>query len=156
PITAFARAAERLGRNPRAPALSLDGPAEVRTAVSAFNQMQERLRRYVDDRTAMMGAVAHDLRTPLTRMRFLLEARPADVRDKMEREIDEMDAMTAATLAFVKDASAAGERVRLDLGALVESLASDMAESGMAVACGACPRVLVQGDPLALRRLFAN
>ena len=66
---------------------------------NTFNQMQERLRRYVDDRTAMIGAVAHDLRTPLTRMRFLLEARPEEVREKMEREIDEMDAMISATLA---------------------------------------------------------
>jgi signal transduction histidine kinase len=156
PIAAFAHAAERLGRNPRAAALELDGPAEVRTAVTAFNQMQERLARYVDDRTAMIGAIAHDLRTPLTRMRFLIEGQPGPVQDKMSREIDEMDAMIAATLAFVKDASAGGERVVLDLASLVESLASDLGETGADVVCDSSPPILVRGDPLALRRLFGN
>jgi two-component system OmpR family sensor kinase len=80
PITAFADAAERLGRDPRATPLELSGSAEVVAAANAFNMMQERLRRYVEDRTAMIGAIAHDLRTPLTRLRFRIEATPDDVR----------------------------------------------------------------------------
>ena len=64
PITAFAKAAERLGRDPGAPRVDIHGPAEVEVAAQAFNEMQERLHRYVKDRTAMVGAVAHDMRTP--------------------------------------------------------------------------------------------
>lgn len=64
PIRLFTDAAERLGRDPRAPPLSVKGSAEITVAVRAFNDMQERLRRYVEDRTAMVGAIAHDLRTP--------------------------------------------------------------------------------------------
>ncbi|WP_298329110.1 HAMP domain-containing protein, partial [Asticcacaulis sp.] len=71
PIAMFARAAEQLGRDPGAPALSTSsGPPEVRAAATAFNQMQERLRRYVEDRTLMVAAIAHDLRTPLARLAF--------------------------------------------------------------------------------------
>lgn len=80
PITALAAGAERLGRDPGAPPLAVGGSAEVAVAVAAFNQMQERLRRYVDDRTGMIGAIAHDLRTPLTRLRFRIDAIPEPLR----------------------------------------------------------------------------
>ena len=74
PMTALAEGADRLGRDPAAPRLEIRGPAEVTAAVLAFNEMQERLRQYVEDRTQMVGAIAHDLRTPLTRMRFRIES----------------------------------------------------------------------------------
>jgi signal transduction histidine kinase len=96
PIAAFAKAAERLGRDPRAPPLALAGSAEVNDAAEAFNNMQARLHRYVEDRTAMIGAIAHDLRTPLTRIRFRIEAAPDDVRAKLVSDIDQMDQMMAA------------------------------------------------------------
>jgi two-component system OmpR family sensor kinase len=99
PITAFADAAERLGKDPRTPPLSISGSGEVVAAAAAFNMMQERLRRYVEDRTAMVGAIAHDLRTPLTRLKFRIEAAPDDVRPKLAADIDQMEAMIAATLA---------------------------------------------------------
>ncbi|MDB5455464.1 MAG: integral rane sensor signal transduction histidine kinase, partial [Caulobacter sp.] len=105
PITAFAQAAERLGRDPRATPLALSGSAEVIAASTAFNMMQERLRRYVEDRTAMIGAIAHDLRTPLTRLKFRIEAVPDDIKAKLAGDIDQMEAMIAATLAFVRDTS---------------------------------------------------
>ena len=108
PIRTFAEAAKRLGRDPRAPALAAEGPAEIGAAARAFNEMQERLRRYVDDRTAMVGAIAHDLRTPLTRLAFRLEAVPEELRAKAAADIAEMDAMIAATLAFVRDATRPG------------------------------------------------
>ncbi len=156
PIGGFAAAAERLGRDPRAPPLRLQGPPEVQQAASAFNDMQERLRRYVDDRTAMVGAVAHDLRTPLTRLRFRVEGAPPGLREKMVADVDQMDAMISSALAFVRDATQPCERSRLELSSLVESVAVEMAETGLDVSASSGAPVVIDGDPVALRRLVAN
>ena len=156
PMRLFAEAAERLGRDPRAPPLELRGSAEIGTAVLAFNDMQERLRRYVEDRTAMVGAIAHDLRTPLTRLRFRIESAPEDVRGKMAADIDQMEEMISAALAFVRDATRAGERTPLELCSLVESLCDEMAETGARTEVQEGEKVVLEGDPVALRRLFTN
>jgi len=156
PIQVFADAAERLGRDPRAPPLEVKGPAEVATAARAFNEMQGRLRRYVEDRTAMMGAIAHDLRTPLTRLRFRIESLPEDQRSKYASDLDQMEEMITATLAFVRDATKAGERTPLELSSLVESLCDEMAETGAKAEAEPGEKVVLEGDPMALRRLVAN
>jgi signal transduction histidine kinase len=156
PFSAFAGAAERLGRDPNAPPLELKGSAEIGVAASAFNEMQERLRRYVEDRTSMIGAVAHDLRTPLTRLRFHAESAPAELRRKLASDIAEMDAMLAATLAFVRDATQPGPRARVELASLLDTVASDFIELGKDVRLQHSEPVVIQGDSLALKRLFAN
>jgi signal transduction histidine kinase len=156
PIQVFAQAAERLGRDPRAPPLEVKGPAEVATAARAFNEMQERLRRYVEDRTAMVGAIAHDLRTPLTRLRFRIESLPEEQRTKYASDLDQMEEMITATLTFVRDATKAGERTPLELSSLVESLCDEMAETGARTEVEPGEKVVLEGDPMALRRLVAN
>ncbi|GGL07587.1 ATP-binding protein [Caulobacter rhizosphaerae] len=156
PISAFAGAAERLGRDPRAAPLELKGSAEVIAAANAFNMMQERLRRYVEDRTAMIGAVAHDLRTPLTRLRFRIEAVPDDVRAKLASDIDQMEAMIAATMAFVRDTTRPAERTRLELASLLESIIDEAAETGGQASVELGEKIVIDGDPVALRRLLTN
>ncbi|HEY9236981.1 MULTISPECIES: ATP-binding protein [Phenylobacterium] len=159
PIRLFTDAAERLGRDPGAPPLSprsLKGSAEIAVAVRAFNEMQERLRRYVEDRTTMMGAIAHDLRTPLTRLRFRVEAAPEDARAKMVGDIDQMEEMISAALTFVRDTNRPGERTRLELSSLLESLCDEMAETGFDIEVERGEKVVLTGDPVALRRLFTN
>jgi signal transduction histidine kinase len=156
PIAVFAKAAERLGRDPHAEPLNLQGPAEIEVAVTAFNEMQERLARYVNDRTAMVGAIAHDLRTPLTRIRFRLEEAPEPIRAKMIADIAEMEAMISGTLAFVRDASKRADRSKLELSSLLESLADEMSETGLDVTVEHAERVVVEGDSIDLRRLFNN
>ncbi|MBX7247767.1 MAG: HAMP domain-containing protein [Caulobacteraceae bacterium] len=156
PIHTFAEAAERLGGDPNAPPLEEGrGPAEVRAAAAAFNDMQEKLKRYVQERTAMVAAIAHDLRTPLTRMRFRIEQAPEDVRDKVATDIEQMDAMVSQALTFVRGDISRGERVKLDLGALTQSVVDDLTEMGANVAFtgGA---LVVLGDPVGLRRLLSN
>jgi signal transduction histidine kinase len=125
-------------------------------AVRAFNVMQNRLARYVEDRIAMVGAIAHDLRTPLTRLRFRVEQVPEDARAKMEADIAEMEAMVTGVLAFVRDATRKAEHRPLELSSLLESLADDMSETGLDVSIERAERVVLDGDPLALRRLFNN
>lgn len=156
PIAAFAAAAERLGRDPRAPPLSLSGSTEVAAASTAFNNMQERLRRYVEDRTAMIGAIAHDLRTPLTRLRFRIEATPEDVRAKLSADLDQMEAMISATLAFVRDTSRPAERTKLELASLVDSVMDEAAETGGVASAEDGDKIVVEGDPIALKRMVTN
>lgn len=157
PARLLALAAERLGRDPQAAPLEVRGSSEVAAAAAAFNDMQAKLRRYVDDRTAMVGAVAHDLRTPLTRLRFRIESAPEEQRAKMAADIEQMEQMISATLTFVRDASRPAERTRLELSSLLESLCDEMAETGAdtdIIARG--DKVVIVGDPMALRRLFTN
>jgi signal transduction histidine kinase len=156
PISALAAGAERLGRDPGAPPLAIGGSAEVAMAVAAFNEMQERLRRYVDDRTTMVGAIAHDLRTPLTRLRFRIEAIPEPLRSKLAADVDQMEAMVASTLSFVRDAATPRDRRKLEVASLVETVMDEAALTGADAAVEHADRVVVDGDPLALKRLVAN
>ncbi len=156
PIAAFAAAAERLGRDPNAPPLQVRGPSEIVIAATAFNDMQDRLRRYVNDRTAMIGAVAHDLRTPLTRLRFHIEAAPEALRAKAAGDIAEMDAMVAAVLTFVRDASQNGLRSRLELSSLLQTVADEFEEHGADVRVVRADQAVIEGDALALKRLITN
>jgi signal transduction histidine kinase len=104
----------------------------------------------------MVAAVAHDLRTPLTRLRFRIEGAPESLQNKMIADIDQMEAMISATMSFVRDASFLAERRRLELVSLVESVADEMAETGRDVTAEVGPPVVIDGDPVALRRLVNN
>jgi signal transduction histidine kinase len=157
PFRLFADAAERLGRDPKAPPLTVSGSSEIAVAAHAFNDMQQRLRRYVDDRTAMVGAIAHDLRTPLTRLRFRVETLADDEqKTKIVSDITQMEEMISAALTFVRDATREGERTPLELSSLLESLCDEMAETGLRAEVETGEKVVLDGDPMALRRLFAN
>jgi signal transduction histidine kinase len=156
PISSFALGAERLGQDPRAPRLEVTGPAEVQSAVRAFNGMQDKLRSYVEHRVRLVAAIAHDLRTPLTRLKIQIEALPDEVRPRAEREITLMDAMIESTLAFVKDADTLQDRHRLHLLSLVESVADDLSDIGQDVDVEQGGDPVIEGDPLALRRLVTN
>ncbi|MDB5367672.1 MAG: Two-component sensor histidine kinase [Rhodospirillales bacterium] len=156
PIREFATAADRLGKQLDHPPLTPSGPSELRLAITAFNRMQERLLRYVGDRTAMLAAIAHDLRTPMMRLRFRLEQAPPALRDPALADLREMQAMVQGVLAFVRDESDAGPRQRIDLASLLESLVEDMRVTGAQVELADAPALIVEGDGAALRRLFAN
>ncbi|EJL77861.1 signal transduction histidine kinase [Polaromonas sp. CF318] len=156
PISGFASAAERLGRDPSAPVLALGGPAEVGRAAHAFNRMQSRLRSFVADRTAMIGAISHDLRTPLTRMRFRIEDVPDGVRQGMEADLDEMEQMISSVLAFIRDASEPGVREKLELSSLVEDVVEDAAFVGKKAVLQHSEQAAVEIDAIGIRRLLAN
>ena len=156
PIGAFARAAERLGRDPRAPPIELDGPTEIAEAARAFNDMQARLNRYVDDRATMIAAVAHDLRTPLMRLGLRIEDADPTLRHPCEGDIREMQAMISAVMTYVRDASRIGVRRPLDLRSLAETVLDDAADRGAAVTLEAGEPLVVEADPVALKAMLAN
>ena len=97
PLAVLAAAAQRLGRDVGAPPVPEEGPREVRAAARAFNEMQTSLRRFVEDRTQMIAAISHDLRTPITRLKLRAEFVDDDEqRAKMLADLDEMEAMIAS------------------------------------------------------------
>lgn len=156
PIRNFAAAADRIGHDTGAPPVPVAGPVELRTAAQALNGMQARIGEYLRERTAMIGAIAHDLRTPLARIGFRVEGAPEGIREAVQADIQEMTAMIAATMDFVRGGSAAAERVRVDLSELLRGLAHQAVETGRQVVLQAEPGCAVSGDPIALRRLFQN
>lgn len=156
PLKRFSDAAEQLGRDPQAPLMPLSGPAEIGVAASAFNEMQARLKRYVSDRTAMVGAISHDLRTPLARIRFKMEAASPPLRDSVVKDVAQMEQMISGVLAFIRDEGQPRQREKLELLSLVECVVDDAALLGADVEIDAGRPVMVDGDPVGLQRLFAN
>jgi signal transduction histidine kinase len=119
--------------------------------------MQERLRRLIDNRTQMLAAISHDLRTPLTLLRLRAEnVANADDRDKMLATIAEMDSMIRATLAFARDEATAEPRRRTDLTALLASVVDDMTDAGLPVAMEPAAPVIYECMPGALKRALTN
>ncbi len=155
PIDRFARAAEALGRAPNAPPIQVTGPAEIGRAGRAFNDMQARIQRYVQDRTAMVGAISHDLRTPLARMRFRLERAPPELKGPILSDVRQMEEMVESVLSFVRDSREPGVRQRVDLLSVLECVVDDAALNGDVRIIEGRP-LEVDGDALALQRLFAN
>jgi two-component system OmpR family sensor kinase len=156
PIRAFAGAVGRLGDQRQAELVEVAGPAEIRLAAVAVNEMQMRISRYVAERTSVVGALAHDLRTPLSRLNFHLAAAPEAVRGKAEAEIAEMEQMIAATLEFVENETRPHPGEQVDLALLVEGVVDDLADLGRDVTIEQVAPATVLGDPLLLKRLFGN
>ncbi|MCY3701527.1 MAG: ATP-binding protein [Rhodospirillales bacterium] len=157
PMRHLAVAASQLGRGEDVESLREAGPSDVRATIRAFNLMRERLDRYVRDRMAMLAAVSHDLRTPITSLRLHAElVDDAETRRKMIGALDEMQRMTEEMLAFVRADLRRERTERVDLLALVDSVVADLADLGHAVSAEASERIVVGARPTALRRALRN
>lgn len=161
PVRSLAAAAERLGRDVNAPPLPETGPEEVATAARAFNTMAERIRRFVGDRTQMVAAIGHDLKTPITRLRLRAELLDDDEqRRKILVDLDEMEAMITATLAFARDDAAAEPSVPVDLAALCRTVLDETAdarpEEAESITYEGPEHLTVTARPVALKRALAN
>ncbi len=161
PVRDLAAAAERLGRDVNAPALPEAGPVEVASAARAFNTMAARIRRFVDDRTFLLTAIGHDLRTPITRLKLRAEwMQDADQRHKMLADLDELERLVAATLAFGRDTVSNEPPVALDLAVLLRTVLDEAADarpgSGAHLAYAGPEHFTVRARSVALKRAFAN
>ena len=157
PIELFARAAARLGTDVNAPPIPVTGPAEVQGAIHAFNQMQERLQRFIDDRMQMVAAMSHDLRTPITRLRLRTEyLDDATQRAKALCDLDEMEHMINEVLGFARDEAQVGTSVNLDLSSMLQTICDDMADKGhrLEYVARAHPKVWCRAN--AIRRCLTN
>jgi signal transduction histidine kinase len=161
PVSTLARAAEALGRDVNAPPLPEDGPLEVATAAAAFNTMAARIRRFVQDRTELLTAIGHDLRTPITRLKLRAEFMEDDEqRRKMLLDLDELEAMVSATLAFGRDAKSTEPVSALDLAELLRTILDEAGdawpEAAEKLRYEGPGHLTVQARPLALKRALAN
>ncbi|GCE80269.1 ATP-binding protein [Komagataeibacter oboediens] len=163
PVSTLAAAAEELGRNMNAPPMPENGPREVARAAHAFNTMAHRIRRYLTDRTLMLTAIGHDLRTPITRLKLRAEFIEDDeMRIKMLSDLDELEAMVAATLAFGRDASQREPMGQVNLTAMLQTITDEAAETYLDAAdqivfvSENMPDVLVRARPMALKRALSN
>ena len=160
PMRALAAGAERLGRGLDAAPLALTGPTEVQEATQAFNRMQARLTRLIAERTRMLAALSHDLRSPLTAMRLRVELLAEDEDStRLKALVEEMQAMVEQTLDFARaaaqGAAAQGEAVQeVDLAALLRDLVAD---AGAGHATLTAPEsVFLTLRPTAIRRALRN
>ena len=130
PLSELATAVEQIGGSGDAPAIRPRGPREMRGTIEAFNRMQERLRRFNEDRTRMIAAMSHDLRTPLTRLRLRAElVEDQDQQQKMLRDLDMMGNMIESVLALAQDDAKREPRSLVDLSALVEGICEDASDA---------------------------
>ena len=157
PLAAFSQAAERLGMDVNAPPVAEDGPSEVSQLARAFNDMQLRLRTFVQDRTQMLAAISHDLRTPITRLRLRADfVEDEEQRQKMLADLEQMETMIATTLAFAREEADEEPRRPFDLAVLLQDLCDAASDSGHAVAYRGAAAATYTGRPVALKRVFAN
>ena len=160
PIQKLAEAASQIGDQLNAPALEEVGPEEVRQAAIIFNKMQAKINSQLEERGRFLAAVSHDLRTPLTRMYLRLEhLDDASIKEKLQRDVEEMRRMLDATLAYLRNHSLANQRNQtgqlLDIQALLEAIVDDAQEQGMAVSLqGEAQAILA--TPQNLRRCLNN
>jgi signal transduction histidine kinase len=156
PIEKLAAAARRFGTDPQAPPIPAAGPSELRDTIEAFNAMQARIGRFVQDRTVMLAAISHDLRTPLTRMRLLAEFVDEPQQEKMFRYVDEMQEMVDSALAFFRDDASQEPFTRFDLPQLLNSIIDDYGDQGITLIYEGPQHGPHRGRPHALRRAFVN
>jgi signal transduction histidine kinase len=158
PIKALAHAAERVSRGELVEPLAVTGPAEAREVTTAFNLMQERLRRFVEDRTRMLAAISHDLRTPITSLRLRAElVDDPQLRAAMVRTLEEMRVMVEETLRFARDDARSEDTREVDLQALLRDVVEEQSAQGRDVQLrgggGALP---YRCRPVNLKRAVSN
>jgi signal transduction histidine kinase len=157
PLKTLADAADELGKNINRLPLAESGPTEVARAARAFNTMQSRLAAYLRERTQVLAAMSHDLKTPITRLRLRAELLDdAPLRAKFGNDLQEMEVMVASALDFLRGMDN-GEPVQpVDVNALLESLQADLRETGGEVRIEGLAAGPYAGRPQALKRCLAN
>lgn len=157
PLQQLAQAADTLGRDLDAAPLGETGPTETRRAAQAFNRMQARIKRLVDERARALAAVSHDLRTPLTRLRLRTElVADEPLREQMAADLDSMAAMIDATLDYLRGLQESEAVRKIDINALLQTLAADAAVLGKAISVGGAAQTPYSGRLSALRRALQN
>jgi signal transduction histidine kinase len=161
PVRTLAEAAEALGRDVNAPPLPEGGPSEVATAAVAFNTMASRIRRFVRDRTELLTAIGHDLRTPITRLKLRAEfIDDEEQRGKILADLEELEAMVSATLAFGRDAGTTEPVSPLDLAELLRTVLDEAGDAHPDVLdklnYEGPAHLTVRARSLSLKRVFVN
>lgn len=157
PLKELAQQAERLGRGDKVAPIAERGPREIQDTLSAFNRMQDRLDRFVSDRTRMLAAISHDLRTPITTLQLRCEFLPEGVdKQKIQQDLKHMEHMLNATLHFAKEEGSAEPWQDLDVPSLLESLCDDLQDNGYDVSFISSVPLIYRTRATVLRRALQN
>lgn len=152
PLAGLAEAARAAGRGDRGARAPETGPRELLEAARAFNEMQARIARFDAERMRMLGAVGHDLRTPITSLRIRAEMLDEPERAPMVRTLDEMAVMADGLVAFARGQGDAEAVAEVDLAALLARLCVGRG----ATLAAPTPRATVRGRAVALTRALGN
>jgi signal transduction histidine kinase len=157
PLRAFAQAAERFSPDGDIAPLPERGPEEVRAAAAALNGMRERIKVLVEDRTRLLAAVGHDLRTPITRLRLRCDfIKDRDLRQAMLRDLAQMQAMAESILSHLGAGRRARAAAAIDLASLAQTVCDEFADLGHSVTYQGPDHATVRGDLEMLHRTLAN
>ena len=157
PLKTLAEAADELGRDIHRPPLPETGPTEVRRAARAFNAMQAKLAGLLRERTDMLAAMSHDLKTPITRLRLRAELLDdPELKARFGADFEELEVMVSRTLDFVRGLGSDEPAQPVDMNALLHSAQADMQETGKDVALEGAALAPYVGRALALKRCITN
>ncbi|WP_068636138.1 ATP-binding protein [Thauera butanivorans] len=157
PLSRMTEAARALGEDPERAPLDTQGPTEVSQAAQAFNQMQQRIRDYVSERTRILAAISHDLQTPITRLRLRAELVDDDeLRSRIQADLDSMQALVKEGLAYARSLDDATPAQPIDLDRLLEALRDDATDMGWKVRLDGRADAPLVAQPTALRRALWN
>ncbi len=159
PLKAFQHAADRLGVELKSTRLKeYQGPAIVRQTAQAMNKMQQRIQDLLNDRTMMLAAISHDLRTPITRMKLRAsKIKAPEIEAKMLADLDEMDTMIGEVLAFARNDQQEESLTKFELNSFLQTLCDDLTDVGYPLHYQSnSNRVPFRGRPLTLKRAFNN
>jgi two-component system osmolarity sensor histidine kinase EnvZ len=157
PLQRFTRAARRFGTDLRAPPIKLEGPDEIRQAIIAFNTMQAQIQHFIAERTHMLASISHDLRAPLTRMRLRSEfMEDLDHQGKLIRDVEEMQSMINAALAFFREDTHREQTTAFDLSELLQTIVDDYRDQQINVDFDGPAHLVYEGRPLGIKRVIVN
>ena len=157
PLRALTAAAQSFEGKGEAPQVEPQGPADVRRAILAFNAMSARVGTMLDEKDRMLGAIGHDLRTPLASLRIRAESvEPEEERAKMIATIEEMTALLDDALALARSGRATEEVRAVDIGALTDAIVEEFRSLGQDVHFEEGPRLTASVQPNLLRRAVRN
>ncbi len=157
PLSRLAAAARALGEDPEHAPMAVSGPTEVAQAASAFNQMQQRIREHVAERTRILAAISHDLQTPVTRLRLRAELVDDEaLRGRIQSDLDAMQALVKEGLDYARSLDERAPMQPIDLDDLLAALRDDAADMGWTVSMSGHASAPVRGRPVALRRALWN
>lgn len=157
PLSRLAAAARALGEDPERAPMNSSGPTEVAQAAAAFNQMQQRIREHVAERTRILAAISHDLQTPITRLRLRAEMVDDDnLRDRIQADLDAMQSLVKEGLAYARSMDASSPPQPVNLESLADVLRADAADLGWTVTVSGSAPTPCPSRPTALRRALWN
>lgn len=158
PLHRLAKAAETLDPSKKVARIDETGPTEVAYAATAFNTMQDRINRYLEERVQILAAISHDLQTPITRMKLRAEvAEDSPEKEKLLSDLSEIERLVHEGVTYARTAHGNDEKpTRIDIGSFVESIVFDYQDTGKAVTARRTIDAVVTTRPHALRRILTN